>query len=189
MNAMQVAQRMTADEYIAWEQPEWPRTWLVDGEVVVNQPTLKHQVLHGRLFWALRSWVQDGDRRGLVVSPLDVRLDDRNVYAPDLLWYGAAGVPAIAAKAPYPIPDLAIEIRSPSTWRYDIGTKKSVYERECLPELWLVDGDASVLLVFRRSNPKSPSFDVALELDRSATLTSPLLPGFSLDAGALFHFG
>lgn len=189
MIAMQVAQRMTADEYLAWEQPESPRTWLVDGEVVVNQPTLKHQVLHGRLFWALRSWVQDGDRRGLVVSPLDVRLDCRNVYAPDLLCYDASGAPAMEAKAPYPIPDLAIEIRSPATWRYDVGTKKSVYEREGLPELWLVDGDASVLLVFRRSTPTSATFDIALECDRSATLTSPLLPGFALDVGALFELG
>ena len=189
MNAMQVAQRMTADEYLAWEQPEWPRTWLVDGEVVVNQPALKHQVLHGRLFGALAGWVQGGDGRGLVVLPLDVRLDDRNVYAPDLLWYCARRAPAIAAKPPYPVPDLAVEIRSPSTWRYDIGTKKSVYEREGLPELWLVDGDASVLLVFRRSTPKSATFDVALEFDRTTTLTSPLLPGFALDAGTLFDLG
>ncbi len=189
MNAMQVAQRMTADEYIALEQPEWPRTQLVDGEIVVNQPALKHQILHGRLFRALDGWIQASDGRGLVVSPLDVRLDDRNVYAPDLLWYRAERAPSIADKAPYPMPDLAIEIRSPSTWRYDIGTKKTVYEREGLPELWLVDSDAAVLLVFRRSAASAPSFDVALELDAGATLTSPLLPDFALDVGALFDFG
>jgi Uma2 family endonuclease len=187
MNAMQVAQRMTADEYLAREQSEWPRTWLVDGEVVVNQPALKHQVLHGRVFGALTGWVHGGDGRGLVVLPLDVRLDDRNVYAPDVLWYRGERVPAIAAKPPYPVPELAIEIRSPSTWRYDIGTKKSVYERAGLPELWLVDGDASVILVFRRATPKSAMFDVALELDAAATLTSPLLPGFALDVGGLFE--
>lgn len=187
MSSMQVAQRMTADEYLALDS-DWPRTWLVDGEVIVNQPALKHQVLHGRLFHALAAWVQDADGRGLTVLPLDVLLDDRNVYAPDLLWYRADHAPAITSKAPYPVPDLAVEIRSPSTWRYDIGTKKSVYEREGLPELWLVDGDASVVLVFRRSVPSAPSFDVALEFDRSATLTSPLLPGFTLGAGALFDF-
>jgi Uma2 family endonuclease len=82
------------------------------------------------------------------------------VYAPDVLWYRAERAPEIDDKAPYTIPDLAVEVRSPSTWRYDIGTKKSVYEREGLPELWLVDTDAGVLLVFRRSTPKAPSFDV-----------------------------
>jgi len=189
MSSMQVAQRMTADEYVALEQPEWPRTWLVDGEIVVNQPALMHQLVVGQLLRALDGWVRGGDGRGLAVSPIDVRLDDRNVYAPDVLWYRAERAPAIDDKAPYTIPDLAVEVRSPSTWRYDIGTKKSVYEREGLPELWLVDTDAGVLLVFRRSTPKAPSFDVALEFDRSATITSPLLSGFALDVGALFHPG
>ena len=187
MNAMQVAQRITAGEYLAYEGER--RTWLVDGHVVMNQPTLRHQALHGRLFRVLDGWVQAGDARGFVVSPLDIRLDDHNVYAPDLLWYQASRVPSFDARAPYPLPDLAIEIRSPSTWRYDVGTKKRVYEREGLPELWLVDGESSVLLVFRRSVPTAPVFDVELELDRSATLTSPLLPGFALDVGAPFDLG
>jgi hypothetical protein len=69
------------------------------------------------------------------------------------------------------------------------ATKKSVYERERLPELWLVDSDASVVLVFRRSTTQAPTFDLALELDRAATLASPLLPDFALGVGALFEFG
>jgi hypothetical protein len=31
------------------------------------------------------------------------------------------------------------------------------------------------------------TFDVALEFDRNATLSSPLLPGFTLDVDALFE--
>ena len=185
MNAMQVAQRVTADEYLALDA-EWPRTWLIECEVVVNQPRLGHQILQGRLLRALAEWCEDPPDRGLAVLPIDIKLDDRNVYAPDVLWYRASREPAFDARAPYPLPDLAVEIRSPSTWRYDIGTKKRLYEREGLPELWLVDGESSVLLVFRRSAPSAPVFDVELEFDVSATLTSPLLPGFALDAGALF---
>jgi Uma2 family endonuclease len=84
------------------------------------------------------------------------------------------------------VPDLAVEVRSPSTWRYDIGAKKSAYERAGLPELWLVDVAADVVLVFRRSSPRAASFDVALELGRDDALGSPLLPGFALALGALF---
>ena len=188
MASMHVPQRMTAEEYVALEQPEWPRTWLVEGEIVVNQPALKHQVVVGRLLRALDGWVRGGGGRGLAVSPIDVLLDARNVYAPDLLWYTSERAPTLDDEAPYPVPDLAVEVRAPSTWRYDIGTKKSVYEREGLPELWLVDSDAAVLLVFRRSTPTSATFDVALELDARTTLSSPLLPGFVLDVGALFAF-
>jgi len=85
-----------------------------------------------------------------------------------------------------PIPDLAVEVRSPSTWRYDIGAKKAGYERRGLRELWLVDTAADAVLIFRRSEPGAPGFDTALELDRDQELTSPLLPGFALALAELF---
>jgi Uma2 family endonuclease len=154
--------------------------------IVVNEARLPHALLSMRLIRTLDDWIRARDGRGLMTIPIDVGVDRYNVYAPDLLWYRAADAPARDAPWPYPLPDLAIEIRSPSTWRYDIGAKKSAHEREGLPELWLVDGDASVVLVFRRSAPEASSFGVALELDRSASL---LLPGFALDVGALFDLG
>jgi Uma2 family endonuclease len=84
------------------------------------------------------------------------------------------------------LPDLAVEVRSPSTWRYDVGKKKATYERGGLPELWLVDTAAWTVLVFRRSSKGAPRFDVELELSYSEQLTSPQLPGFSLPVERLF---
>ncbi|MBA3305663.1 MAG: Uma2 family endonuclease [Thermoleophilaceae bacterium] len=84
------------------------------------------------------------------------------------------------------MPDLAVEVRSPSAWRYDIGAKKAAYERHGLPELWLVDTAAEAVLAFRRSVPGAAIFDVALELGRDARLESALLPGFALAVGELF---
>jgi hypothetical protein len=43
-----------------------------------------------------------------------------------------------------------------------------------------------MVLVFRRSSRKAESFDVALELDRGASLESALLPGFTLAVSELF---
>ena len=64
-----------------------------------------------------------------------------------------------------------------------IGAKKSGYERAGLPELWPSTSPGDVVLVLRRSRPDGPEFDVALELTRDDTLTSPLLPGFSVKLG------
>jgi Uma2 family endonuclease len=111
---------------------------------------------------------------------------DRDVYQPDLVWYRASRTPKRDDPPPYDVPDLAVEIRSPSTWRYDIGAKKSGYERRGLPELWLVDTAADEVLVFRRSTADAPQFDVALELTRDDALTSPQLPGFTVALRALF---
>jgi hypothetical protein len=36
------------------------------------------------------------------------------------------------ARPPSPLPQLAAEVRSPSTWRYDIGAMNAGYERDGL---------------------------------------------------------
>lgn len=186
MNAMaQVAQRITADEYMAMPFDE-QRTELVEGEVIVHFPRNLHQVVLGDVWRALDGWAIAQPGRGRVSLPLDVKLDEHNVFGPDLMWYPEGRVPARDEDRPYALPDIAVEIRSPSTWRYDIGAKKAAYERVGLKELWLVDTSADVFLVFRRSSARSRSFDEALELTAADELTSPLLPGFALALSALF---
>ena len=185
MGVVQVAERMMANEFLLIEDPR--HLQLVEGEVVVTEAEWLHQRVSGDLYFALRVWIAGEAGRGEATLPIDVKLDERNVYAPDLSWYAESNVPTgRAPKRPYHVPDLTIEIRSSSTWRYDVGTKKRVYEDRGLLELWLVDTDAPSVLVFRRSTPDRPAFDIALELDGSAELTSPLLPGFSLPLGSLF---
>jgi Uma2 family endonuclease len=185
MSAMHVVQRMTADEYLTLGEGH-PRTQLIEGEVVLYEPELLHQMVLMDLMGGLREWTKAAPGRGLLSLPLDVKLDERNVFAPDLLWYAEQGAPARRDKRPYPLPRLAIEVRSPSTWRYDIGAKRAAYEREGLAELWLVDTKDSRVLVLRRSQPSNPAFDVALELGQGDELGSPQLPGFALDVASLF---
>lgn len=186
MTAMRVA-RMTAEEFISLPAPEHGRPWnLVEGELVVNQPTPLHMTTLFDLAFALRRWTDSQTGRGTVCLPIDVKLDDRNVYAPDVLWYAQGRAPGRDAPPPSPMPDLAAEVRSPSTWRHDIGVKKSGYERAGLGELWLVDTAADEVLVFRRSAPSVRDFDVALQLAHGDLLDSPLLPGFSLPLAELF---
>jgi Uma2 family endonuclease len=186
MNAMSVAARMTADEFLQLpEGPPWLQ--LVAGEVVVYEPQPPHQHVCSDLEFALQVWTRAEPGRGLAIRPLDVRLDDRNVYAPDILWYAEGRAPGWLSSAPSPMPDIAVEVRSPSTWRYDLGVKRSTYEQQGLPELWLVDTRAHTVLVFRRSTPKAAAFDIVLELERGEELTSPQLPGFALGLDELFR--
>jgi len=187
MAAVTVAQRMTAEEFLAAPEPHHGRPWnLIDGEVIVNDPTVLHGRTQKRLLVALESWISAAEGRGSVELPADVGLDERNVFVPDLLWYSEGRSPEDIAQPPYPMPDLAVEVRSPSTWRFDIGAKKDGYERHGLRELWLVDTLARTILVFRRSTAAAPRFDVALELAGPDELISPLLRGFAMPVAAVF---
>ena len=177
---------MTVEEYYAIAV-EGDRTQLVDGAVVVNEPKLIHAELQGRIYFALRSWTEAGERRGSAFLPTDVAIDEHNLYAPDVIWISEEHRLPDLYQYPDRIPDLCVEIRSPGTWRYDVGPKRSAYERAGLPELWLVDDRSERVLVFRRVAPGAARFDVALELGRGEALTSPQLPGFSLSIDELFR--
>lgn len=185
MGAMPATQHMTAEEFLRLPDTDDLRSAeLVEGELIVDPPRARHQLVAGEIIYALMTWSRSGEARGTVWHNLGVQLDERNVYQPDVLWYRAEVEVDLDARPPSPLPQIAVEVRSPSTWRFDIGAKKAAYEREGLRELWLVDTDAKVVLVFRRSAPGVGSFDVALEIDH--TLTSPQLDGFELPLAELF---
>jgi Uma2 family endonuclease len=180
------ATRMTSEEFFA-VTVEGDHKQLVDGAIVVPEARPIHGVLQARLLMALARWVESAEGRGLVLPPVDVVLDDYNVYGPDLVWIAERHRPSDLRERLARVPELCVEIRSPGTWRYDVGAKKSGYEAGGLPELWLVDDVAGTVLAFRRSAPDVATFDVALELGRGETLTSPQLPGFELALDDLFR--
>jgi Uma2 family endonuclease len=185
MGAMPATQQMTAKEFLRLPDTDDLRSAeLVEGELIVDPPRARHQLVAGEILYALMTWSRSGEARGTVWHNLGVQLDERNVYQPDVLWYPAGAELDLDARPAYPLPRIAVEVRSPSTWRFDIGAKKAAYEREGLQELWLVDTDARVVLVFRRSALEVRAFDVALEVDD--TLTSPQLDGFELPLAELF---
>ena len=177
--------RLTAEEYFALPPTE-QRTQLINGEVVVTEASLRHQRITGEIARLLMNWLLANPGHGEAGIPVDVHLDDFNVFAPDVWWVPEDVRPGRDAKRIVGPPALAVEVRSPSTWRYDVHTTKSTYERLGLAELWLVDTAADVVLVYRRSGPEAPGFDVDLEVAAGETLTTPLLPGFSLDLAELF---
>jgi Uma2 family endonuclease len=113
-------------------------------------------------------------------------IDEHNVFGPDVAWVPEERLPDPIGSRLQRLPALAVEVRSPTTWRYDVGKKKAAYERGGLAELWLVDTVALTVLVFRRSAKGAPSFDAELELSGTDELTSPLLPGFSVPVERLF---
>jgi len=188
MTAMPAAQRMTAEEFIAAPVPDHGRPWnLIDGEVVVSEPTARHGHPRTNLLVALELWAAKAHGRGHAVFPRDIGIDALNVFAPDVLWYAHGRLPDPASPPPYAMPDLAIEVRSPSTWRYDVGAKRASYESHGLPELWLADTGARTMLVYRRSSAEGSRFDVALELTEDNQLASPLLPHFSMAVRDVFR--
>jgi Uma2 family endonuclease len=183
---MSAAARMTAQDYFAVTEVG-DRKQLVDGAIVVNDPRLDHGLVQTNLLTELTNWARAEPGRGVAFPPTDVVVDEHNVYGPDVSWVSGQRLPELVAGELGGLPDIAVEVRSESTWRYDTGAKKAAYERAGLRELWLVDTRAQTVLVLRRSRDGAPAFDVALELAGDDELTSPQLPGFRVAVERLFR--
>lgn len=182
---MSLATGLTAEEFLARE--DWPRgSQLIAGEVIVNQRALPHQLILGKLHARLLAWAEAEPGRGLPGLSVDLRMGPADVYAPDLWWVREERRPAPGAKALDGLPDLVVEVRSPSTWRYDVGVKRFHYEAGGVAELWLVDTESRSVLVYRRASADSPTFDEAVELGEDEALASPRLPRFALPIASLF---
>jgi Uma2 family endonuclease len=179
--------RMTVEEFHAISEDERRHMELIDGEIVVTEPRFAHARLQATLIGALEVWRRRVPGRVTIGGPTEVRLTPHDAYGPDLIVCGPR--PQLNERGWLDeLPLVCVEIRSPTTWRYDVGRKKSVYEAKGVPELWLVDGFTSVLLVFRRSSPSVDYFDTGIGARRHGhALSSPLLPGFELALSELFE--
>lgn len=118
--------------------PRGERWELVDGEVLVTpSPHWVHQRIIVRLMVLLDAYVRTQALGELFASPLDVKLEAGLVLQPDLLV-----VPAGELRRRSDIVRrllLAVEIMSPSSARHDRVTKRPRYQRNRVPEYWIVD--------------------------------------------------
>jgi Uma2 family endonuclease len=135
---------LTADELDAMPE-DGHRYELVDGALFVTPaPNLGHQKCVGSLYFLLRSARPAGFT--VLTAPFDFRPSRTTSLQPDLLVARDYDfTPARIERAPL----LVVEVRSPSTRLYDLGTKRLAYEAAGVPSYWIVDPDGPGLAVLR----------------------------------------
>ena len=168
---------LTVEEFLDGDFPAGAE--LIDGKVVVNDPSFEHQAVCAFLLDELARWIRIGNGFGYRGFGGNWTVGAGHVLKPDV-WWARERPTGVRSDRP---PELAVEVRSPENWRYDIGPKMRIYESVGVAELWLVDPPGREVLVYGRSTPKVAEFDVALTFTEAEVVTSPLLPGFSLPVG------
>jgi len=142
MHMSSLAREWSADEVRALPE-DGNRYEVVDGELLVTPaPALIHQRAVRGLLGPLDAYVTRQGLGEVVFSPADVAYGPRTMVQPDLFV-----VPHVGGVAPRRWDELGplllvIEILSPSTARRDRFTKRRLYQREGIPEYWIVDLDA-----------------------------------------------
>lgn len=182
-----LAKGLTVEQFRA---REWPaKVQLVDGAVVADVPADAHQTVAGNIFAKLVTFTGGAPGRGVAGLALPVMVNATNVYAPDV-WWAREGRPDTSPGTGdgrlAVVPDLAVEVRSPATWRHDSGAKRKHYGEAGTAELWLVDPPARRVVVHRRTSADAAGFDVTRTVTVGDLLLTPLLDGFFLDLEQAF---
>jgi Uma2 family endonuclease len=175
--------RVEPSEYIALQSDAgWclPIEY-IDGESVVMSPVGdRASAVQGALFLALGAWQERTADRGVLRQDVFVAFPRSEHLAPDICWWSAGRrAPTVRGEVDV-VPDLVVEVLSPSTRANDLGPKRDVYMRSGVKELWLADPEARVLTRVRQ-----PAEDESLAADQS--LATDLLDGFSLDLARVFQ--
>ena len=156
---------------------------LIAGEAVIVPPIgPPASTVQGELHIALRRWQEDVDDKGLVLQDVFVAFPAGSRPAPDISYWSAKRRPPVERGAVQSVPDLIIEVLSPSTRANDEGAKRELYTSSGVRELWLVDPDARTVT---RVRPDAAPDEV---FAAGATLRSELLEGFALDVAPIFAF-
>lgn len=118
----------------------------IDGELLVTPaPSRPHQRLAAELFFRLKQYLHAEPVAEVLFSPADIQLADNTVVQPDLFAVPLATRERLGQWEDITKLLLAVEILSPATARRDRTTKRTLYQREGVPEYWIVDGDARLI--------------------------------------------
>jgi Uma2 family endonuclease len=157
---------------------------LFDGEAYVSpSPSLRHQRVALNLAVALRTAF--GDRGEVFIAPMDVVLGRATAPQPDL-GVVLAEHSAILQDVVRGVPDLLVEVLSPSTAEMDRGLKMETYARHGVPEYWIADPEREAIEIYRldRDAGAYRQVDTCRRGDRIET---PLLPGLAVEVAPVFH--
>jgi len=138
--AQEIKTRLTASDF--YKLPEYEQhdlIQLIDGGVIISMPPIpKHQAIVGEILFLLMTIAKKIGGQAFT-SPIEVYLDEHNIYEPDVLYLAPDTNCVVEEKRLTGAPDLVVEVLSPSTAKFDRQEKYQAYEQHGVREYWIVD--------------------------------------------------
>jgi Uma2 family endonuclease len=160
-----------------------PRYQLIEGDLfMAPAPNRFHQDIVGNLYRRLANYLARRPIGCLYMAPFDVYLDDINAVQPDIVFV-AKGNDILTAQGASGAPDFVVEVLSPKTAHLDKKSKRRVYARCGVKELWIIDPDAQTIHIYFLQKDAEKPAKACCERD---TFTSPTFPGLKFKGPEVF---
>ena len=163
--------------------PEGTLCQLIDGEIIMSpSPLFEHQNIVSNLMFLMRTFIGKNQSGKVIPSPMDVYLDESEVYQPDIIYISNENSKIIRDRV-HGAPDLVVEILSPSNGYYDLVHKKKIYEQSGVKEYWIVDPMEKTVDIFEN---KTGKYVLISQSEKTGTVKSGVLKGFEVNLTDLF---
>ncbi|MEJ5339484.1 MAG: Uma2 family endonuclease [Aquificaceae bacterium] len=178
---MEAKTKLTAEEFFRL-YPEESRVELVEGKVYeMPAPSLIHQEILMRIASAMKSFVKERTYGNVFVAPVDVVFSENTVLQPDVVW---AREFSFSSPRIDRVPELVVEIVSPSTIIRDLTDKMKIYEKSGVQEYWLVLPLEKVIIVYTLTSEGYRLYSSATDRGK---VQSKVLEGFELAVEEVFE--
>jgi len=159
-----------------------------DGIVYMSpSPSTKHQQVSARLQAKLFNFL-DGGKCQVFSAPYDIQLyrddlDETNIFIPDLSVI--CDVEGLEENKFVGVPELIVEILSPSNQSYDLVTKMEAYMKYGVREYWVVNPILDAIQVYALTDEQV--YQQADIVKNKGVVSSTVLKGFQVDLEDVFR--
>jgi Uma2 family endonuclease len=189
--AFRSEERFTQKQFRRWvdQRPraDVSRYELIDGRIVMTPPAGRlHASVGATLARLLGQFVVTHELGTLFDSSAGYDLPSGDTVEPDLSFVSTGRLAAGPQSGPddflLVVPNLVVEILSPSTAKRDQTEKKAIYEHNGVDEYWIVDPRRKTVTVWHRARRKYG----AARTFSAGRIRSRLLPRLDLTIAELF---
>ncbi len=173
---------LSAEEFDNYPFEEDKRYELDEGELIeMTRPAYKHNRVLGRVFNRLTNYLDANQLGEALISENLYALSPSTRRSPDVaVILGNRHEELKDAKVIHIIPDIAVEVLSPSETSTMIHRKLKQYFQAGVKEVWLINPQDMTVEIWTGPALPEPA------LTGMDSITSALLPGFSLTLPELF---
>ncbi|NTS39719.1 Uma2 family endonuclease [Flavisolibacter sp. BT320] len=150
--------------------PEGTLAEVINNQLIMSPaPTPKHQLLVKKISFELEKHVKANILGEVLFAPVDVQLNDTNIFQPDIVFIQKSRMGIIQDKIKG-VPDLVVEVLSPGSEKLDTKNKKEAYEKSGVREYWIVNPETKEVTGYQLKENKYMEIP-----SETGTLTSILL--------------
>ncbi len=175
----------TYDDYARLPNDGW-KYEVMRGELYMSPaPRPIHQRVSGNLTFEFQRFVRAGDLGQILTAPIDVILP-RNLgtpVQPDILFIRNDNLDIIGETTIDGVPDLVVEILSPSNWVDDRRAKFDVYADAGITEYWIIDPQKEEVELFTLRDKR---YELVEKYGLGERVSFQVLSGFSVTVDEIF---